>query len=183
MKRVPLALQTLLIAIVVLGVGAYLLLRGPGESLSTTQVKKQNLEALYATALPDLDGRIQPLKQWRGKVLVVNYWATWCAPCRDEMPMLSLLQTRYAARDVQFVGIANDEVNKVREFVKHTPVTYPLLIGNFNDFGITVDLGNTAMGLPFTVVLDREGKLQEATLGRVEEKALVRLLDGLVQDR
>ncbi len=183
MKRVPLALQSLLIVIVVLAVGAYLLLREPSESLSSSRMKKQSLEALYATVLPDLDGHMQPLKQWRGKVLVVNYWATWCAPCRDEMPMLSSLQTRFAARGVQFVGIANDEIGKVREFVKHTPVTYPLLIGNFGDFGITADLGNTAMGLPFTIILDREGEMRGVKLGRIQEEALVRQLEGLLQDR
>lgn len=183
MKRVRLALTVLLAASAILG-GAYLLLRGEGSGLpSGPSVAKRQLDALYETALPDPDGHTQTLAQWRGKVLVVNYWATWCTPCRDEMPMFSSLQTRFASRGVQFVGIANDESGKVREFARKTPVAYPLLIGNFDAFRITADLGNTAMGLPFTIVLDREGDMQVATLGRVNEDALVRLLDKLAQSR
>ena len=180
MKRAVLALAALLMATSLLW-AAWLLSDGETRRLPPPPpVTAQKLEAFYATALPDLDGRIQALKQWRGKVLVVNYWATWCTPCRDEMPMFSALQTRYAARGVQFVGIADDEADKVREFVRQTPVTYPLLIGGIDTFGITADLGNAAMGLPFTIVLDRDGKLHASALGRMHEDALIRLLDGLV---
>ena len=180
MKRAVLALAALLMATSLLW-AAWLLTAGETKQLSAPPpVTAQKLDALYATALPDLDGRVQTLGQWRGKVLVVNYWATWCTPCRDEMPMFSALQARYAARGVQFVGIADDEADKVREFVRQTPVAYPLLIGAVDAFGITAELGNAAMALPFTIVLDRDGKLHAAALGRMHEDALVRLLDGLV---
>ena len=176
MKRTLLALTALLTVIGMLWAG-YFQLGGTGKRVPSAS---QQREALYATALPDIDGRLQALQQWRGKVLVVNYWATWCLPCRDEMPAFSALQTRFAARGVQFVGIANDEPGKVREFARLTPVTYPLLIGNFDVFGMTVDLGNAAMGLPFTIVLDREGKMRASVLGRMQEHELTSLLDGLV---
>jgi thiol-disulfide isomerase/thioredoxin len=71
-----------------------------------------------ALTLPDLEGRPQAMAQWRGKVLVVNYWASWCAPCVEEMPAFSRLQGQYAAQGVQFVGIGIDEVDNMRTFVK-----------------------------------------------------------------
>ena len=180
MKRAIFALAALLMAASMLWAG-YLLRGGESKPLPPPPpVAAHKLAALYATALPDLDGHIQTLGQWRGKVLVVNYWATWCLPCRDEMPMFSALQTRYAAHGVQFVGIADDQVGKVREFVRQTPVAYPLLIGGMDAFGITADFGNAAMGLPFTIILDRDGQLQSSALGRVDEAALTRQLDRLV---
>ncbi|MBI4757033.1 MAG: TlpA family protein disulfide reductase [Betaproteobacteria bacterium] len=134
---------------------------------------------LYATALPDIAGRPQALQQWRDKTLVVNYWATWCLPCREEMPMFSRLHQRYAPRGVQFVGIAADGADEVREFARQTSVSYPLLIGGQDAIKPTRDFGNAPLAVPFTVVLDRAGQVRAAVLGRVREDALVDLLDQL----
>lgn len=134
---------------------------------------------LYATALPDLAGRPQALEQWRGRALVVNYWATWCIPCREEMPAFSKLHDHYAPRGVQFVGIAADDADDVRAFARETPVSYPLLAGGQDAIQPTRALGNAPLAVPFTVVLDREGKLRAAVLGRVREEALAELLDRL----
>jgi thiol-disulfide isomerase/thioredoxin len=135
--------------------------------------------ALYATHLPDLAGRTQALDQWRDKVLVLNYWATWCTPCREEMPMFSTLAQRYESRGVQFVGIAADDGDPVRDFARTMPVSYPLLVGGQDAILPTRDLGNVPLAVPFTLVLDRAGKVRAAVLGRVQEKALVELLDQL----
>jgi thiol-disulfide isomerase/thioredoxin len=112
------------------------------------------VEAIMALTLPDLGGRLQALAQWRGKVLVVNYWASWCAPCVEEMPAFSRLQRQYAAQGVQFVGIGLDEVEKMRIFVKATPVAYPLLVGDAADSqtpGLQVCLGWKAIDLAETL--------------------------------
>lgn len=137
------------------------------------------LFALRDLAYPDLSGTRQSLQQWHGDVLVLNWWATWCGPCREEMPMLSRLQERYADRNVRFVGIAADDVAKVADFVRAHPVGYPLWVGGENAIQATRDLGNIPLAVPFTVVLDRKGSLSTAVLGRIEEDALVRLLDSL----
>jgi thiol-disulfide isomerase/thioredoxin len=180
MKRLVLALAAVLMAASVAG-GLWLIAnREPPKSLPPPPVvDAAQLSALYATALPDLEGRSQALAQWRGKVLVINYWATWCPPCIDEMPMLSALHARYAARGVQFVGIAVDDGDKVREFSRRTPVAYPLLVGGAASARITAGLGNAVMAMPFSLVLDRDGRLRTAVLGRLDEGALSRLLDEL----
>ena len=84
---------------------------------------------LFASHLDDVQGQPHAFSRWQGKTLVVNFWATWCPPCRQEMPVFSRLQDRYAAQGVQFVGIALDSTESVRAFAGRSPVNYPLLIG------------------------------------------------------
>lgn len=97
--------------------------------------------------------------------------------------MLSKLHERYGARGVQFVGIAADEADKVREFARLSPVSYPILIGGEGAIKLTRDFGNGPLAVPFTIVLDPEGNVRTAVLGRVDEKALAHLLDGLTQGK
>ncbi|MBI4986199.1 MAG: TlpA family protein disulfide reductase [Rhodocyclales bacterium] len=151
----------------------------PRELPPPPVVGEAAIEALYATTLPDAAGRPQSLAQWRGRVLVVNYWATWCVPCRDEMPLLDRLQTRYGAKGVQFVGIAADSAQNVADYVRATPLSYPLLVGEKESIQPTLDFGNAPQGVPFSIVLDREGRTAAAVLGRLDEGALEQLLERL----
>ncbi len=128
--------------------------------------------SIFDVTLSDLQGRPQSIGQWRGKVLVVNYWATWCHPCREEMPGFSRLQDKFRDKGVQFVGISIDDAAKIIEFQKETPTTYPLLIGEIGTMKNSADLGNTRQALPFTAVFDRQGKLALTKLGRLSEKEL-----------
>lgn len=121
---------------------------------------------LLALALPDLSGQLQPMAQWKGKVLVVNFWATWCPPCKEEMPEFSRLNAKYAPNGVQFVGISIDSAEKVQAFQKETPVTYPLLISTLDTLDLSSDLGNRAKALPFTIVLRPDGSPQQVKLGK-----------------
>ena len=136
---------------------------------------------LFRLSLPDVDGKVQALEQWRGKILVVNYWATWCAPCREEMPGFARLQTKLAANGVQFVGISIDTAVKVIEFQKETPVNYPLLIGDMGAIDSSIALGNSRQALPFTAVFDRQGTLSAVKLGRFAEADMERHLNKLMQ--
>lgn len=128
--------------------------------------------SIFDVKLADLHGQPQSLGQWRGKVLVVNYWATWCHPCREEMPGFSRLQDKFRDKGVQFVGISIDDAAKIIEFQKETPTTYPLLIGDIGTMKNSADLGNARQALPFTAVFDRQGKLALTKLGRLSEKEL-----------
>jgi thiol-disulfide isomerase/thioredoxin len=107
---------------------------------------------LLSLTLPDLEGKPQALSQWKGKVLVVNFWATWCPPCKEEMPEFSRLNKEFSPNGVQFVGISIDTAEKVLAFSKETPVSYPLLISNLDSLDLASDLGNRAKGLPFTII-------------------------------
>lgn len=135
---------------------------------------------IFETTLSDLNGKTQSLGQWRGKVLVVNYWATWCQPCREEMPGFSRLQDKYRDQGVQFVGISIDTADKIIEFQKTTPVGYPLLIGDITVMESSAKLGNVRQALPFTAVFDRQGRLVSTKLGRLAEADLDRQLRELI---
>ncbi len=137
--------------------------------------------ALLGTVLPDLDGHDQALAQWHGKVLVVNFWATWCAPCREEMPQFVAAQAARGAKSVQFVGIAVDQADKVREFAKQIGLNYPALIGGFGAIELSKSLGNDLGALPFTVVIDRQGRVAERHLGPLVQPGLDRMLDRLLK--
>lgn len=133
--------------------------------------------ALIDLALLDANGGRQSLTQWRGKVLAVNFWASWCAPCREEMPAFSRTSEEYAAKGVQFVGIGIDSVDNLREFSGQIRVAYPLLVGESDAMQASAAVGNTLMALPFTAVLSRKGKVTQVKLGKMEERELKDALD------
>lgn len=137
-------------------------------------------QSLMSTALSDLSGKHQPMSQWRGKVLVVNYWATWCVPCREEIPALMKVAHRYSANGVKLVGIAIDNAAKVQDYAKEMQIDYTLLIGGIDTLSAVKDLGNHAGVLPFTLVLDRSGKLAYAHAGAVTEDGLGKVLGPLI---
>lgn len=136
---------------------------------------------LLALTLTDAKGAAQPLQQWRGKVLVVNFWATWCPPCREEMPGFSRLQNAFSAKGIQFVGIGIDSEDKIRQFSQDLPVSYPLLVGGAALMGLTDQLGDHQGGLPFTVILGRDGKPLQTRLGLWPESDLKKVLIGLAK--
>lgn len=119
-----------------------------------------------ALTLPDLEGKTQALSQWRGKVLVANFWATWCPPCKEEMPEFSRISDKYASNGVQFIGISIDSAEKVAAFQKDVGVSYPLLISGLETLDLSTDLGNRAKALPFTVILRSDGSVQQVKLGK-----------------
>ena len=137
-------------------------------------------ERLMLATFSDPSGKPQTLSLWRGKVLVVNFWATWCTPCREEIPELMKLQRKYASNGVQFVGIAIDNVAKVRNYSNEMHIDYVLLIGGIETLGMSRDLGNSAGVLPFTVVLDRAGKVAYAHAGALTEASLTTKLIPLL---
>ena len=126
----------------------------------------------WALAFPDLEGRPQAMSQWRGQVVVLNFWASWCAPCREEMPDFAALRAQYHAHGVEFVGIAIDSQANVAQFLQQQPVNYPVLIGEGAAHGLVRQLGNPSGALPYTIVLDRDGKVALTHLGRLPRATL-----------
>ena len=113
-------------------------------------------------------------------MLVVNFWATWCAPCREEMPDLVRAQKEYGAKGLQIVGIAADDAGKVQQFAKEIDLNYPALIGGYAAIDLSKDLGNNLVALPFTLILDRQGKVAYTHLGPVKPDKLRDVITGLL---
>jgi thiol-disulfide isomerase/thioredoxin len=141
------------------------------------------LRVLNSMPMTDLAGKPSRLGDWKGRILVVNYWATWCPPCRAEMPGFSRLAQKYGTKNVQFVGIGIDNADKVIQFAKDSPVSYPLTIGTPEHLALAGQLGNPAQGLPFTLLLDAEGRLHSVKLGRMTESDLEQRLTALIGTR
>ncbi len=134
--------------------------------------------SLFAATLPDSHGADIPLARWRGQPLVVNFWATWCAPCVAEMPDLQQLFQTYGPRGMGFVGIGIDQAQAIAEFGRKLGVTYPLLVGGYAGTELARAFGNASGGLPFTVVLDRFGALKAAQLGRIHVENLRSIIES-----
>ena len=138
------------------------------------------VERIYAARLADPQGGLQPLAQWRGRVLVVNFWATWCAPCREEIPGFVRLQARHGARGLLFVGIAIDQPDPVARFAREFGINYPVLIGGLESLDWLREAGNRGSVLPYTVVIDRQGNLVSRQAGGVKEHALEAIIKPLL---
>lgn len=159
------------VAVIALAAGVYVgLSRSP----------PQDAAILMALSLPDTHGEDQALSQWKGKVVVVNFWATWCEPCREEMPEFVQTQRELGGRGVQFVGIAIDELDKVTPFEKTLALNYPVLIGGYGAIELSKTFGNRLAALPFTVIVDRHGKIAHTQLGRLKPPQLRSILAQLL---
>jgi thiol-disulfide isomerase/thioredoxin len=135
---------------------------------------------LLKATLPDAESRPTAVSTWQGKILVVNFWATWCPPCIKEMPELSQTSSKYAGKGVQFVGIGIDSPSAIKEYLLRQPVSYPILIGGTEGLEIARGLGNGSTALPFTVILDAGGRPLFARLGAVDAAQLDKILAPLV---
>lgn len=134
---------------------------------------------LMDAALENVDGKPQTLAPYKGHVLVVNFWASWCGPCVAEMPELVRLHDAYKGKGVQFIGIGVDSQQNIQIFLKKIPVDYPILVSGFGGADLARSLGNTAGALPFTVVIDANGVVRSTKLGQIAPSELTRTLDAL----
>ncbi len=127
-----------------------------------------------------VDGKVQPFEQWRGKILVVNFWATWCAPCREEIPGFIKFQERYGPDGVQFVGVAIDQKERVAPYAKDMGINYPLVVGGMETMEFARQLGNSATVLPYTLILDRAGRVVASQIGIIRPEKLLTIIRPLL---
>ena len=148
---------------------------GVGEGAATGNI------ALRSASLVDLAGRPRRLSEWQGRILVCNFWATWCAPCREEIPLLMAARKKYEPRGVEIVGIAVDNASKVRDFSLTFNISYPILLAESDGPDLMRRLGNSVGGLPYTVVADRQGNLVHRKLGAFKGADLDSILGPLAR--
>ena len=167
--------QILLFAAVTLvaAVGGYLISGSP-------RTARIDAERVLGATFPDLSGEPRMIGEWKGKVLVVNFWATWCPPCLEEIPMFVRLQQQMDQQGLQFVGIAVDQRDKVAEFVAKNAIDYPILIGQLDAIKIAESVGNDSGGLPYTLVFDRSGRLVSRHSGAFTERELKSIIQDLL---
>ncbi|SPE33683.1 C-type cytochrome biogenesis protein ResA (Thioredoxin) [Burkholderiales bacterium] len=142
----------------------------PADALASRQ--------LYGITLEDADGHAQSLSQWRGKILVVNFWATWCAPCVAEMPDLDKLQQEYSERNVAIIGIGIENRDRVRQFRDRLGLRMTLLAGGFDSLGLARSFGDDQGVLPYTALLSADGRLLKAHAGALGAGQLRQWLDA-----
>ena len=127
-----------------------------------TAAKTMTADDALNLKMDSLDGAgSRKLADWKGKAVLLNFWATWCQPCRQEIPLLVKLQAQYAAQGFQVIGIATDETDEksVQAFLKRMVVNYPMLMGTDEVGSMVAGFGGTLIGLPYTLVLNRDGKV------------------------
>ena len=130
--------------------------------------------------LNNIDGTLWRAEEWRGKILVINFWASWCPPCRKEMPLFVRLQEELGPRGVLFVGIAIDDPQAVQDFIDTHGIEFPILLGQEKGIELARKLGNRLEALPYTVVADRDGHVVLRQAGEMTEPVLRPLLEKLL---
>ena len=158
------------------------LMGGASQSLSGEQ-SKQGAKALFATTLPDIQEVEQSVSQWQGKVIVVNFWATWCTPCREEIPEFIEAQKKFGEQGLVIVGIAIDQLDKVKMFSKEFGINYPVLVGGMGTWSLLEATGNQQSALPYTIVLNRAGEIVDSYLGRINLKKLESQIVPLLKEQ
>jgi thiol-disulfide isomerase/thioredoxin len=134
---------------------------------------------LLAARFEDLEGRPRRLIEWAGRPLLCNFWATWCAPCREEIPLLVAAKRNSSSSRIELVGIAIDTVDKIREFTANYKINYPVLVGDAGTIGLLRSLGNRGGGLPYTLTLDSSGAILQRHLGALTEADLRQVMARL----
>jgi len=163
--------------VVILAIGAYLATR---HSSRTAELTRSNIGATHSFApelsLTDLGGQKLELSSHRGKVVLLDFWATWCAPCRTEIPLLVDLQKKYGNQGLQVIGISlDDDPKAVRGFYKQFKMNYPVAIGDAN----LAERYGGILGLPVNFVIDREGRIHTKHLGEVDISLIEQEINSL----
>jgi thiol-disulfide isomerase/thioredoxin len=149
-------------------IGLYFGLQNLDEPASTTDTGNY----FFTQSLPDVNNNSEKLSKWQGKLLLVNFWATWCAPCVEEMPELSELQQKQDFKNLQVIGIGIDSAANIREFAAKHHITYPLYVAGMAGTELSKQMGNQQGGLPFTLLITPDGQVKKTYLGRLNMDAV-----------
>ena len=163
-------------SVVWLGLGS---LAQAAQATQAATAPAPDSQPLFAAQFKDFDRQQQPLAQFKGRPMLVYFWATWCKSCKQEVPELIALHKKFGNK-LSVVGIAVDNADKVREFVQQNRINYPVLLGSNDAITLSRQLGNTVGGLPFAVVLDAQGRIIKTLLGETPPGRFEELVRPLV---
>jgi thiol-disulfide isomerase/thioredoxin len=157
---------------------------GPGGPVTTAYAATDGrphtvVTDLFAQSMKDVAGKPQSLSQWKGKPLLVNFWAPWCAPCVQEMPELSALAAKDGGKRFNVIGIGIDSPSNIAEFASKFKIAYPLYVAGMSGTDLARQFGNSAGGLPYTVLIGADGQVRKTYLGRLKFDELRRDLATL----
>lgn len=137
---------------------------------------RESTQAMIEFNLPDLTGQQHNSKEWQGKLLIINFWATWCAPCLKEIPEFIKLQDEFNDDDVQFIGIAVDESEAVKEYLETIKINYPILIGGNEAIALSHQLGNIINAVPFTIFINQQGQIIHRQPGEINREKVIEII-------
>ena len=163
-------LLLVLIGGIALSSGIYMANQNKNEPVLTTQAKG----ALAGFSFKDVKGSDFPLSQLAGKTVVLNFWASWCPPCVEEMPELDAIYPDLQKINIEMVGIGIDSPSNIREFLQNRKFSYPLLVAGAGGSELATALGNSGGALPFTVILDGKGAVLYKKLGRITGEEILK---------
>lgn len=143
----------------------------------------EQIDSIPDYRYPDLDGVFHTNNEWLGKIVVLNFWATWCPPCREEMPLFVELQEQYANDGVQFIAIAIDDLEPTKAFADTYGIDFPILMGDIEAINISKKLGNRFEGLPFTVVARPDGSIAMRHAGGVTKQQLEQVFKSILNQK
>ncbi len=169
-----------LVLIASLGFAIFYFFLNPQTQIGNESNQGMSTQALFTANFSDENSKPQPLKQYEGKVVVLNFWASWCEPCREEMPELSTLHTEYKDRNVVVLGMAIEDVAAINDFLKETKVSYPLFAADVQGMDIAASLGNNKGVLPYTVIIKSDGTVAKTYFGRITKPLLEQTLKTIL---
>lgn len=158
--------------------------QAPAPATQTAAAEAAESESAMPTTLPefslqDRDGQMRSIRSWPGKSMIVNFWATWCAPCRREIPLLREIQQRHGPQGFQIVGVAVDFREDVLKYANEIGIDYPILIGEQDGLEAVTKFGLGSLGFPFTVFTDAQGQIVLTHLGELTRPQSEVMLDTI----
>ncbi|MEY3807042.1 MAG: hypothetical protein RI893_18 [Pseudomonadota bacterium] len=138
--------------------------------------EKPGISALFEFSLSDLSGQPHNISEWQGKILVINFWATWCPPCLKEIPDFITLQDQYKSQGLQFIGIALDDKDAVAKYITTAQINYPVLLGGDAGIALARQLGNKVDAVPYTLIVDRQGQIIHRHPGEFHKEQLMEFI-------
>jgi thiol-disulfide isomerase/thioredoxin len=164
-----------IIAIVIAGSSGFALQKYLNTKQEITNPAIGNQRPEFASM--DLDGKLRNIKEWDGKLILLNFWATWCPPCKKEIPAFIELQKAYGDQGFQIIGIAIDNAEAVAEYAEQIGMNYPSLLAEADGIGLVKRYGNGIGVLPYTVIINREGEISDTIRGELSKIEVENLLD------